>query len=130
MPVHAIDHFNLRAPRKLLAALRAFYCDALGLESGPRPPLRSSGLWLYAGQAPIVHLVEIPDTSAPPPRPAPAVLDHVAFQCSNLERTLERLQRLEVKHVVTQVAATRQVLVRLQDPAGLSVELVFAQSEQ
>ena len=131
MAVQGIDHINLSASGSTFAALRDFYRDALGLEPGRRPPLRSAGLWLYAGAAPIVHLVELPQRegiSAPNGfRPA---LDHVAFRCANLEQSLERLRRFGVAHVVNEVNAAGQILVRLEDPAGLTLELVFDGSSQ
>jgi len=131
MTVFGIDHINLRASGQGFVALRDFYCDVLGLEPGPRPPLRSSGLWLYAGETAVVHLVEAPEReesdaqSARPPR-----LDHVALRCFNLEQTLQKLRQLGVAPVINEVQATGQVLVRLEDPAGLSIELVFAPSER
>jgi hypothetical protein len=51
MPIASIRHINLFAPRALLLQLRDFYRDAIGLVEGERPPLRSSGFWLYAGSA-------------------------------------------------------------------------------
>lgn len=131
MTVHGIDHFNFRGSAKLLAALQAFYCDALGLEPGPRPPLRSSGSWLYTGQAPVIHLVEVPDAAlSAASGAAPIGLDHVAFRCSNRERMLERLQGLGIAHTVSEAPATGQVVVRLQDPTGLTVELLFPLGER
>jgi catechol 2,3-dioxygenase-like lactoylglutathione lyase family enzyme len=130
MTVHRIDHINLRASGSSFAALRMFYCEVLGLEAGARPPLQSSGLWLYADEAPIVHLVEVAQ-----PGPAAAqhlaqpVLDHVALRCSNLRQTLARLQRLGMAYVVNEVRAAGQVQVRLRDPAGLVLELLFPVSE-
>ena len=124
MTIHRIDHINLSASGERLAALRDFYCDVLGLEAGTRPPLRSRGTWLYAGGAPIVHLVELPAHDGPEEG-----LDHVALRCSNLEQTVERLQRLGVSHVVNDVNAAGQVLVRLEDPTGLTLELVFDQGK-
>src|SRR5579883_3208725 len=122
MTVRCIDHINLRGSAKALAALRAFYCDILGLEAGPRPALRSSGLWLYAGQCPLVHLVEIPEDDSSRARPvATPALDHVAFHCSDLDQTLDGLRRRGIEHVVNEVPAAGQVQVRLQDPSGLTV---------
>ena len=58
MPVHAFDHYNLRAPRALLDELCAFYRDVVGLTVGERPPFRRFGYWLYAGVRPVLHLGE------------------------------------------------------------------------
>jgi glyoxylase I family protein len=128
MAVQSIDHINLSACGNTFRALRDFYCDALGLEPGMRPPLRSTGLWLYAGAAPIVHLVELPGQGGvSAPSAARTGLDHAAFRCANLAQSLERLQRFGVVHVVNDVNAAGQILVRLEDPTGLTLELVFDQ---
>lgn len=130
MTVHGVDHINFRASGKAFAALRAFYCDVLGLEVGARPQLQSTGLWLYAGPAPIVHLVELPEAEpATPQDSVSSAFDHVAFRCSNLHQVLQRLQRLEVEHVVIEAAAAGQIQVRLRDPSGLTVELIFDLNE-
>ena len=130
MTVHRIDHINLSASGKSFAALRDFYRDVLGLQPGVRPPLRSAGMWLYADGAPIVHLVDLPAHAGPTPQgSAPSGPDHIALRCSNLEQTVQRLRRLGVAHVVNAVNAAGQVLVRLEDPAGLTLELVFEASK-
>lgn len=127
MPVHRLDHLNLRASGSAFAALREFYCQVLGLRVGERPPLASVGLWLYAGADPLVHLVEVPQGASSPAEgaaPGPA-FDHVAFACSGLEETLSRLEDLRVPNTVQPNPLTGQVVVRLEDPSGLCVELVF-----
>jgi catechol 2,3-dioxygenase-like lactoylglutathione lyase family enzyme len=131
MAVQGIDHINLSASGRTFAALRDFYRDALGLEPGLRLPLRSTGLWLYAGAAPIVHLVELPgEDGVAAPRAARAGLDHVALRCADLVQSLEQLQRFGVAHVVNEVNAAGQILVRLEDPTGLTLELVFDSRKQ
>ncbi|MGH7914552.1 MAG: VOC family protein [Candidatus Binataceae bacterium] len=130
MATHGIDHINLSASGQRYAALRQFYCDVLGLAAGARPPLRSAGLWLYAGGAPIVHLVELSaQEDAAAQDTAASGLDHVALRCDDLDRTLQRLRSLGVPHVVNEANAAGQVLVRLRDPADLTLELVFEQGE-
>lgn len=127
MTVRGIDHINFRGSAKSLEALRAFYCDVLGLHTGQRPPLRSSGLWLYAGHSPIIHLVETPDPEViEAPSVAAPPLDHIALHCSDLEQMLERFRRLGIEHSVNEVPAAGQIQVRLLDPSGLTVELIFA----
>lgn len=126
MAVQGIDHINLSASGNGFAALRDFYRDALDLQPGVRPPLRSAGLWLYAGATPIVHLVELPgQEGVAAPHAARAGLDHVAFRCADLAQSVERLQRFGVAHVVNEVNGAGQILVRLEDPTGLALELVF-----
>ena len=34
-----------------------WYCDILGLRTGPRPDFPFQGAWLYAGENAVIHLV-------------------------------------------------------------------------
>jgi catechol 2,3-dioxygenase-like lactoylglutathione lyase family enzyme len=81
--ITGLNHINLRAPAALLATLRDFYRDMLGLTVGPRPAFDSEGYWLYAGGQAILHLstqrghepvrgprpTTTPRSPAPTPRP-------------------------------------------------------------
>ena len=71
MPVHAVHHFNIRAPQAELIVLRDFYSDVVGLSLGPRPPFRSAGFWLYADGVPILHLTAASETETPDQRSQP-----------------------------------------------------------
>lgn len=124
MTAIAFNHFNLRAPRELLDALRDFYRDVVGLQVGARPPFRSFGYWLYLGGQPVLHLSEaLPDEG----RVAGAVntFDHVAFACIDRPAMEEKLQRLGIAYETTHVPATNQVQLFITDPAGNGVELNF-----
>jgi catechol 2,3-dioxygenase-like lactoylglutathione lyase family enzyme len=125
MAIRQIKHFNIHAPRELLLTVRDFYRDALGLVEGYRPPFRSSGFWLYAGDEPIVHLVISPPED---PRLAHArtTLDHIAFGCDEYASTCSRLDGLQVEYQVTAVPLLRQRQLFFRDPAGNGVELLFA----
>lgn len=126
MPVHALHHFNFRAPAAKLRALRDFYCDVLGFVEGPRPPFRVPGFWLYAGGAPILHLVEIASANAATGFPAqPAALDHVALKCSDFDAMVERLRASGIEHTVTHVPGAGDTQIFCTDPSGLGVELNF-----
>lgn len=132
MPVHRLDHVNLRASGSAFAALRDFYCRIVGLKIGARPPLQSEGLWLYASDAAIVHLVEAPQESGGvrSANGSGTALDHIAFGCSDLEQMLGRLGAIGVPHSVQVQSITGQTLVRLEDPCGLRVELVFEPADR
>jgi catechol 2,3-dioxygenase-like lactoylglutathione lyase family enzyme len=134
MPVRHIDHVNLRASADDLARLRDFYCGALGLTPGARPDFESSGTWLYADGLPIVHLVEAP-VAAPRTEAADAIvaprvaLGHLAFRCSGLKATVERLIEHGVPYDIT-VAPSGEMQILVQDPDGMNIELVFSAREQ
>jgi extradiol dioxygenase family protein len=125
MTAIAFSHYNLRAPRPLLEELRAFYCDVVGLSVGSRPPFRSFGYWLYAGDQAVLHLSE----SAPRELRGTEVnstFDHAAFACSGLTEYERKLTQRGIKYRVAQVPETAQVQLFFNDPAGNGVELNFA----
>lgn len=125
MPVTALNHYNLRAPRDLLDKLRTFYCDVVGLEEGARPPFQSFGYWLYAGETAILHLSE---ARADEKRLAGAgnTFDHVAFTCNGRRAMEALLAQCGVVYERAEVPLTAQVQLFLKDPAGNGVELNFA----
>ena len=125
MPVSGLDHYNLRAARELLDALRTFYCDVVGLKQGHRPPFGTSGYWLYADEHAVLHLSE---TDANEVRQPGVVntFDHVAFACSRLAETEASLAAMKVPYRVAKVPATGVTQIFLTDPAGHGVELNFA----
>ena len=125
MPVTGLNHYNLRASRELLEALRGFYCEVVGLRTGARPPFDSFGYWLYAGDDAILHLSE---AHAGELRPGQVLntFDHVAFSCGGLTSTEARLRGLGIAFRRAVVPQSEQVQLFLQDPAGNGIELNFA----
>lgn len=124
MTAIAFNHFNLRAPRGLLEALRDFYRDVVGLQPGPRPPFRSFGYWLYLDAQPVLHLSE----ALPGEERVTGVattFDHVAFTCIDRPAMEEKLKRMGIAYESAQVPATNQVQLFITDPAGNGVELNF-----
>lgn len=124
MPVTGLDHYNLRASREMLDTLRAFYCDVVGLTQGPRPPFNSFGYWLYAGDAPILHLSE---TRAGEVRPTHTAntFDHTAFRCEGFDATVARLTAANIRYSVQTVPGTPVRQIFFADPAGNGIELNF-----
>jgi catechol 2,3-dioxygenase-like lactoylglutathione lyase family enzyme len=126
MTVHAIDHFNIRAPHEELLVLRDFYCAVVGLTLGARPPFQSRGFWLYADGAPILHLSTAAETeSLPPVSDRRSAADHIAFRSSNIQATLKNLRNHGVSYSINTVPLTKQVQVFFEDPSGFGVELNF-----
>jgi len=126
--VTALNHINLRAPDALLATLRDFYCEVVGLREGPRPAFGSRGWWLYAGDAAVVHLSEQDAEEAPrgPARTdAPVTFDHVAFSAVDPDAAAATLRAHGIAFRVDRNVATRQHQFFFVDPAGNGVELNF-----
>jgi catechol 2,3-dioxygenase-like lactoylglutathione lyase family enzyme len=125
MPTLGFAHFNLRAARPVLEELRAFYCDVVGLRQGERPPLRSFGYWLYAGQSDVLHLSEAgPEEDRS--QLGGTAFDHVAFRCSGRAEFEQRLVQRGIRYELAQVPQTGQQQLFFSDPTGNGVELNFA----
>ena len=54
--MEGLDHFLVLTDD--IDGTRDFWCGALDLRVGERPPLEFPGYWLYAGDVPCVHVAE------------------------------------------------------------------------
>src|SRR5215468_1916389 len=100
MPAHAMSHFTVLT--KNVAATEAFYGELLGLKSGYRPPISRPGVWLYAGDYPVLHVI---DPVNMPPQPH-GVLDHMAFTATGLKDVVGKLKRRGMKYDLRQQGET------------------------
>lgn len=128
MSVNGINHYNLRAARPVLDALRDFYVSVVGLEVGYRPPFRSTGYWLYAGEQAVLHLSEAGPDEVRQPHVV-NTFDHVAFACTNADAFERRLADAHIDYTREHVPLTQRLQLFFTDPAGNGVELNFAQTE-
>ncbi|MBX6392193.1 MAG: VOC family protein [Burkholderiales bacterium] len=117
MGVRGMDHFTVLAAD--LEATRAFYCDLLGLRVGPRPPFSFPGLWLYAGEQAVLHVIG--------GREAPAqagVIDHVAFRAEGLRELVSALRERSIRYSLNRMPDGGWQLF-CRDPDGARIELDF-----
>ena len=114
MPVSGPEH--LLVLTEDMDATRDFWCAALGLEVGERPPLEFLGYWLYAGDVACVHIADRASYEAHSQRigiPAsPAAVDHVAFNGEDYDQLTSGLER-------TGIDAARN------DPPGAGLRQLF-----
>jgi glyoxylase I family protein len=128
MKITGLDHYNVRVPKAFLESLCRFYVEVLNLHVGPRPPFRSSGYWLYAGDQPLLHLTGFESQVADVIEPrATGWFSHIAFRCEDLTATTARLGKLGVEYEMDTVPALGQTQLFFTDPAGIGVELNFAE---
>jgi catechol-2,3-dioxygenase len=128
METLGLNHYNLRAPRPQLDALRDFYCGVVGLSVGARPPLASFGYWLYAGGQGVLHLSEARE-SEQRNQAAAGTFDHVAFTCRDSAGFQALLDSKGVSYRLVRLAQTGQVQLFFKDPEGNGVELNFAPAQ-
>jgi len=123
MPAHAMSHFTVLT--KNVAATEAFYGELLGLKTGYRPPISRPGVWLYAGEHPILHVidpVEMPKQSA-------GVLDHMAFFATGLKEVAAKLKQRGIAYDLSQQGETGMWQMFFHDVNGAKVELNFEKDE-
>lgn len=130
MPLTKMEHFLVLTDD--IDGTRDFYCRALGLAIGARPPLAFPGYWLYVGDTPCVHVAEwrtytahsesqgIP-VSAPASGTGP--VDHIAFNGLDYEEIASRLQENDIKFVLNVVPANGLRQLFLSDPNGVKIEI-------
>jgi catechol 2,3-dioxygenase-like lactoylglutathione lyase family enzyme len=123
MPVTAMNHFTILTDD--VPGTVRFYGELLGLADGPRPPFDFPGAWLYAGDAPILHVIGGRPTS----ELRAGVIDHMAFTAHDLSDTLALLASRNIAHTCRRQAQSGVWQVFFFDPNGARVELDFAAEE-
>lgn len=137
MAIQRLEHFLIQTAD--MAATRDWYVEVLGLTPGPAPEFHFPVCWLYVGDVPVLHLAEGGDR-VPEARKAylgqqstavrgSGVIDHVAFNATDLAGTLERFRRLGIDCSTRRNSETGQVQVFVLDPNDVKVELNFAPAE-
>src|SRR5262245_44484983 len=127
MPVQSLNHFNIRPWD--LEGTKDFYVDVVGLTVGYRPPVGFPGYWLYSGESALIHLMGArpgEDPAKPPlpgQPPTTGYVDHIAFAATDLISLRDRLTTRGVPFTERVVPRDGQILITVQDPNGVRVEL-------
>ena len=132
MPLTRMEHLLVLTDD--IEGTKDFYCRALGLEVGARPPLEFPGHWLYVEGVPCIHVADRDAYTAHSERlgiPAsPDAVDHVAFNGNDYAEAVARLEREGVEATTNAVpgAGLRQLF--LEDPNGLKIEINVMSREE
>lgn len=124
MQVLALDHINIHTADA--AALAQWYVDVLGFEIGDRPNFPGiKGVWLYAGQDAMIHLVETPNVArAPSPQ-----LEHFSLRAAGYHRFLETLNSKGIEFHIVDVEGFDIVQVNIEDADGNHLHVDFTKAD-
>jgi hypothetical protein len=122
MSIIRLDHFNIRAPRRIIDDVIGFYRGILDLTPGSRPEFGIEGDWLYSGDHPIVHLT-VDETAVAPAKNEH--LNHIAFRCKGLDMYLKRLNAANIAFTDAYIPDLDITQLFVFDPAGIQIELNF-----
>lgn len=118
------DHFTIVTDD--LSVTEGFYLKFLGLTRGPRPEFRFPGLWLYAGDAAVLHIMQVEQM----PNPRKGVLDHMAFRGEGINTLLGDLKAAGLTYRLSRTQSPWvQWQVFFKDPNGVDVEVDFDGNE-
>ena len=130
MAITGLNHFNIMGSQSLINKVRDFYVDVIGLSEGWRPDFDFDGHWLYAGDAPILHLMVSDEGSTDDGGISSTTghLDHIALTAADLTAVESRLIELGQVYKKKVIPGFNVTQLFLHDPIGLGVELNFSES--
>jgi catechol 2,3-dioxygenase-like lactoylglutathione lyase family enzyme len=127
MSITQMQHYMVLS--KDLEKTRAFYCDVLGLRTGPRPPFDFEGLWIYVGDVAAVHVATQSSyentgrAAAVEARHGSGSVDHIAFAANNYDELIASFRKHGVQYRATQVPDSDLRQLFVFDPDGIQIEI-------
>jgi catechol 2,3-dioxygenase-like lactoylglutathione lyase family enzyme len=123
MPLVSLDHENIQTAN--LDKMVEWYGDVLGLVSGPRPPFSMGGAWMYIGDAPVVHLVDVENE----PKGTDPRIEHFSFMATGMAGFLAKLKQHGIAYTIDPVPQADIVQVNLHDCSGNHIHVDFSKTE-
>ncbi|MEM8731732.1 MAG: VOC family protein [Pseudomonadota bacterium] len=123
MEIKRLDHVNVRTSR--LAEMIEWYETYIGLKSGPRPDFGFGGAWLYNGDHPMVHLVEV-DSECASLEPK---IEHFALAANGYSAFVDKLHASGISTDVVKVPGLPIVQVNVEDCDGNHIHIDFPADE-
>lgn len=135
MRIKQINHFSIRTEK--VSETVHFYCDVLGLKDGFRPPFKFPGAWLYIENQPIVHILDISDEDnnlnaylgKRQKSAGTGSVDHIALECKDYSGFHRKLSLLGLEFQERFPPETEQRQLFVEDPNGITIELIFLDPE-
>jgi catechol 2,3-dioxygenase-like lactoylglutathione lyase family enzyme len=118
-------------------AARDFYCRAVGMTVGERPPLEFPGYWLYAEGKPCLHIADRTIYNAHAVRAGLGApdeqirrVDHIAFEATGYEEVAAQLQREGVTAVPRSIPEADLRQLFFEGPDGVRIEVNVVGTDQ
>ena len=110
-----------------LKNMSRFLTQVLGLKEGFRLPFPFyySGVWLYRGSKPVIHIVEIVRQSESLSDIGLRGLEHFTFKGDDYSELLKRLKQQEIKNYEQTMSSINEHQVFVDGPDNLKIELLF-----
>ncbi len=125
--IQGLNHYNLRSDPETMEALKEFYIKIVGLKLGFRPPFKSNGYWLYAGNKDILHLSETKNDEKKDHH-VNSTFDHMAFSAEDIEKFSEKLKANNIDFYYREVPEIGTKQIFFKDIVGNGIELIFTES--
>ena len=116
-----LDHVNVRTAN--LIEMIDWYGRMLGMHPGPRPDFPFDGAWLYVGDDPVLHLIEV--DAEPGADAGDLKLEHFALSASGMADLLKRAEAAGARADVRRVPGFPIVQVNMWDPDGNHIHIDF-----
>jgi hypothetical protein len=127
MKLQGLLHMNIRCSKADLPKIEKFYGEVVGLKKGYRPNFKNDGLWLYAGDKPLVHVgARVPDGFLSEKHNGS--VDHIAFRMTGAREFRDHVRNLGVAFEEQNVPEAGYQIF-LKDPVGTVLEFNFPNSE-
>jgi len=128
MHITQMQHFMVLS--KDLEKTRWFYCDVLGMRTGPRPPFDFEGLWIYIDDVAVVHVAGLSSyestgrlEDAGAARHGSGSVDHIAFAADNWDELVASFEAHGIRYRAPGVPGGRLQQIFLHDPDGIQIEI-------
>ena len=125
--IQGLNHYNLRSDPETMEALKEFYTKIVGLKLGFRPPFKSNGYWLYAGNKDVLHLSETKNDEKKEHH-VNSTFDHMAFSAEDIEKFSEKLKANNIDFYYREVPEIGTKQIFFKDIVGNGIELIFTES--
>jgi len=123
LKVKLLEHVNINTTN--LELLEDWYTEVLSLKKGYRPPFGVPGAWMYAGDIPMIHLLEVEGALK---APSPSI-EHFAMRATGLRTLLSRLEEKGIPFTPVRVPELRILQINISDPEGNHMHIDFPPEE-